>query len=91
MSDPTTARELADALQDLARSFMLSLDPGVKADLSSVRLDLTGPNLSMTYAQTGSEPPMLQLSLTGITNAAPLVSHEPAKWAEESEKRGWRR
>lgn len=76
-TSPGTARELADAIRELAHGFLRTLDPGAPDDVSTVRLELAGPHLSVIYAQTGAAPPTLQVSLSGITNATPLAEHDP--------------
>lgn len=86
---PGTARELAEAIRELAHGFLLTLDPGAPADVSTVRLELAGPHLSVIYAQTGAAPPTLQVSLSGITNATPLAEHDPV--AQERARGAFRR
>lgn len=76
-TSPGTARELATAIHELAREFLRTLDPGAPTEVSTVRLELSGPSLTLTYSQTGDTPPMLHVQMSGITNAPPLAAHDP--------------
>jgi len=66
MSEPErmTVRTFAHDLGDLIRKYLLTFDPAAPTELQSIRLQVSGANLGLIYAEQGGEPPSLQLSLS---------------------------
>jgi len=79
-----SVKSLADELLRVARAYLTHFDPGSPLDVSVIRLEISGPALTVIFAQTGLAPPTLTVTMQEITDATPLVPHT------EDEKRRWR-
>jgi len=59
----TSAGQLRDELAALIRRYVKHLDWDAPTDLTTVRIEATGPGLSVIYSETVGDPPRLQVSI----------------------------
>lgn len=65
MHDPTidSAAGLRDELAAVIRRYVKHLDFEAPTELTTVRIEATGPGLTVTYAEHATDPPKLMVSI----------------------------
>ncbi len=58
-----SAAQLRDELAAIIRRYVQHLDWDAPTELTVVRIEASGPGLSIIYAETHNDPPRLQVSI----------------------------
>jgi hypothetical protein len=61
--DVNSAGQLRDELASLIRRYVQHLDFEAPTEITTVRIEATGPALSVIYAEQPDQQPMLQVSI----------------------------
>ena len=59
----SSAGELRDELAALIRRYVKHLDWNAPDELTTVRIEASGPGLTVIYAEHATDPPRLQVSI----------------------------
>lgn len=60
--------DLRTALADIVERYVQHLDWHARSELTTVRVEASGPGISLTYAEHATEPPRLMVSIGEWTN-----------------------
>lgn len=68
MSVETFAHDLGE----LIRSYLLTFDPAAPTELQLIRLQVSGANLGLIYAEQGGQPPELSITMSRLERNSDL-------------------
>lgn len=85
MSVQTFAAELGE----LIRRYLRTFDPAAPTDLQMIRLQVTGANLGLTYAEQGGQPPELHIAMSRLERDSELspIEYPMTTATEETDPR----
>jgi len=88
-----SVQSFAHDLGELIRKYLLTFDPAAPTELQSIRLDVSGANLGLQYAEQGGQPPSLHISLSRMERPSDLqpITYPMENPTEDDPRRGWRR
>lgn len=66
-----SAADLRDELAAIIRRYVQHLDFDAPTDLTTVRIEATGPGLSVIYAEHATEAPTLHVSINDFAGSPP--------------------
>jgi hypothetical protein len=78
-----SAADLRTQLAALIRRYVTHLDADAKTELTTVRVEATGPNMTLIYAEHSTNAPTLTVTLNEL---GPAPAQPP-----DDEKKGWRK
>lgn len=88
-----SVQTFAQALGDLIRRYLLTFDPAAPTELQTIRLEVSGANLGLNYAEQGGQPPSLHISLSRMERPSDLqpITYPMENPVEDDPRRkGWR-
>lgn len=88
MDDRMSVQTFAQELGDLIRRYLLTFDPAAPTNLQMIRLQVSGENLGLNYAEQGGQPPELHISMSRLERESdlPPITY-PMQNAEENDPR----
>jgi hypothetical protein len=83
----------ANDLGTLIRRYLLTFDPAAPTKLQLIRLQVSGENLGLIYAEQGGQPPSLSVSLSQLERPSDLdpIEYPMVDPTADDPRKGWRK
>ena len=73
MPEKMSVKDFADDLGALIRKYLLTFDPAAPTELQMIRLQVSGANLGLIYAEQGGQPPELTITMSRMERNSDLA------------------
>ena len=89
-----SVQDFAHDLGELIRRYLLTFDPAAPTELQLIRLQVSGANLGLIYAEQGGQPPELTITMSRLERNSDLapIDYPQTQPEDPRDKEGfWKR